>query len=233
MRQSRALLAGLVLLFLGGASSPTSAAESPRNRAQRLHRAGRYPDQLDVDGVAGSGVPQRDGPSARRDAPPSSSSWSLGGPGTNTVLLVMLCVVLAIVFGGVLAAGRPRPTSLPGDAEDEVAPPEGNAAPAGLAFVRGSPEELAAAGRFEEAVVALLLQALRHVGWQPVGEQRSLTVREVLARLGTHDPRVVAFSELVDLHESIAFAGRTADANTYRRAHDLWTAMRSPEEAAG
>ena len=86
----------------------------------------------------------------------------------------------------------------------------------GLPFDAGDPDALAAAGRYSEAILALLVQSLRAVGWRPT-HQRSRTAREVLGQLDGDDPRHPALGAVVDGAEQVRFAGAPATLETFQR----------------
>lgn len=77
-------------------------------------------------------------------------------------------------------------------------------------------ERLAAAGRFAEAVHALLMRTIEALGRQIV-VSRALTSREILARAGLPTDARVALADLVSAVEITRFGGRGADADDYAR----------------
>ena len=93
----------------------------------------------------------------------------------------------------------------------------------GLPFVAGDPDALAAEGRFAEAILALLVQALRAVGWRPA-IQGSMTAREVLARLDLGDGRRATLGAVVGGAERVRFADAPA-------TRELYEALRAQRDA--
>ncbi len=226
------LFAALVLAFAGSAV----AQRDPGEVASEVHERGGYGDGLDYYGsgggsrsfpFSGMSTPRADGRrfvtgngagdatdrvtgrGARGQPSEPSFNWGggLGGPGMSTVLLigvVILLLVLLVVLIYALrgqreeppAVKRPRSVVVPG------APIDGS-----LPWDVADPDELAAAGKFELAIVSLLVQSLKMVGWKPQG-QRSLTAREVL--WSVTDARRNPLSRVVGGAERIRFAGDDA-----------------------
>ncbi len=79
----------------------------------------------------------------------------------------------------------------------------------GLPFEAGDPDALAREGRYEEAILALLVQSLRAVGWRPSVEG-SLTAREVLWSIEHGDGRRGPLAKVVEGAERVRFAGEPA-----------------------
>lgn len=154
-------------------------------------------------------------PAEERSASERRSSSRGGAPaalpvaGGSSIVLWLGIAVLVGVLVFVLASLRPKAGALaqaPPRRGDVDAP----AAPPGLTVVAGDPDELARAGRYEDAIAALLLAALREVGWRPEGLMRSRTAREILASVGPGDARYAPLSELVSIQERVAFGGDEA-----------------------
>lgn len=126
--------------------------------------------------------------------------WTVGG-----LLLVGLVAVIARELGG---RGAP--------ARATAAPPRPGAPPPPERTIVDEADALAAAGRFAEAVHALLLRTIEALGrHMPV--PRALTSREIEARAGLPDEARVAFADLVAAVELTRFGGRPADAGDYAR----------------
>ncbi|MEM1416219.1 MAG: DUF4129 domain-containing protein [Myxococcota bacterium] len=175
------------------------------------------------DGVGG----RLDGRSPRESANAPARGTSFGGAFAflgdllaflSEILLVLVVVglvVLLVVL--VVRTFRAPPGEAP--AARELAPAD-TPELAGLPAEVGDPDELARSGRFEEAIVACLVRALKHVGWQPE-RQRGLTAREVA--LSVHDARRGPLQEVVTAAERVRFAGVPADRESYdavRRWYD-------------
>lgn len=84
-------------------------------------------------------------------------------------------------------------------------------------------EELAADGRFSEAIRALLLRTLRELVRATPGRlQPSLTSREILAAVAVSDDARSSLAELVHAVEISHFGGREPGATEYDRCLDLF-----------
>lgn len=84
----------------------------------------------------------------------------------------------------------------------------------GLPFQAGDPDALAREGRYAEAILALLVQSLRSVGWRPSIEG-SLTAREVLWSIVHGDARRTPLAKVVEGAERVRFAGEPATREAY------------------
>jgi len=84
----------------------------------------------------------------------------------------------------------------------------------GLPFQAGDPDALAREGRYAEAILALLVQSLRAVGWRPSIEG-SLTAREVLWSIVHGDARRTPLAKVVEGAERVRFAGEPATREAY------------------
>lgn len=95
----------------------------------------------------------------------------------------------------------------------------------------GDPNELARSGRYAEAIVALLVQALKASGWRE--EQRARTAREVLRALAAHDSRRDPLADVVGRAEHVRFAGVTATLELYEEVRVLVDqVLRAPVQSA-
>lgn len=83
----------------------------------------------------------------------------------------------------------------------------------------GDPTELAKSGRYAEAIVALLVQALKASGWRE--QERARTAREVLRALAAHDARRDPLSHVVGRAEHVRFAGVEATLELYEEVRVL------------
>ena len=192
--------------------------------------ARRRPEGERTDGVEG----RLQGRDETVDANAPGASFDLGGLGewvarlfSELTRILLLGVVVGLgAFLVYLIARYVRPSAA---APVGPAPEPGELAPDDYALPEdpGDPDVLAAAGRFDEAIVALLVRALKHVGWEP-GSQRGLTAREVLRSL--RDARQGPLREIVRGAERVRFAGDAADRETYgqlRRWYDALLGTRS------
>ncbi|MFT5357038.1 MAG: hypothetical protein ACI9KE_004268 [Polyangiales bacterium] len=83
----------------------------------------------------------------------------------------------------------------------------------------GDPNELARSGRYAEAIVALLVQALKAAGWRE--EERARTAREVLRALAAEDSRRDPLAHVVGRAEHVRFAGAEATLELYEEVRVL------------
>jgi len=208
-------------------------AQSPSDVAERIHREGGYDSELPIAEGLGSGATTA--PAEPRDL--RSRRHGDEGGGSGLLAYLILGVVLAglvALFLTVLVRWRPEVGS---DEDVETTPnrprhPVAPAAPA-IALVEGDPDALAAEGRFEEALAALLLRALKAVGWEPTGQARGSTAREVLASLPADDPGRLPLAGVVTRQERVAFGGETASRERYEEARRLLASLtaRSDDDA--
>ncbi|MEM9068388.1 MAG: hypothetical protein AAGE52_07770 [Myxococcota bacterium] len=118
------------------------------------------------------------------------------------VVLLLIALVVVLFFALRSDTADPPPVTRPREIE-------GKRPMEPLLLKVGDPDALAAEGRFSEAILALLVQSLEHVGWKPLGE-RSRTAREVLWALSFQDPRRSPLAEVVGRAERVRFAGDAA-----------------------
>jgi hypothetical protein len=157
-------------------------------------------------------------------------SSDLGRFWLYTVLVVVaVFIVLAII--GLLrdhARERAAASGKEGSRKPEVRPlPGGSEAPAESDLAEA--DRLAAAGRLEEAVHALLLEAIRILSLELGRPKASSTSRELLALYALDDRRRRSFEELVLAVESALFGGRPLHREAYAscRGHFSLLAGRS------
>ncbi len=197
----------------GGLSSfpPGLGGSGGSGDRRSLQRSGRT-DLDDYDS------PDRRRPGVEND---DGSGWSLpnlsgiGGFGQliSWGLLIIGGALLLALLGYLVYTLWPRGA---GSAPDD----EAGAADAllvtkdGLPFQAGDPDALAREGRYAEAILALLVQSLRSVGWRPSIEG-SLTAREVLWSIVHGDPRRTPLSKVVEGAERVRFAGEPATREAY------------------
>ncbi len=245
------LAVGLTALLL---AAPAAAQRGPRELATEIHTRGGYSDSVRFESGRGelSSFPSLGGPTgadaprgarlgggeglleARRisegasgRAEDSGFAGLFGAASTviSKVLLVVVIVALVILVGFVVVALRRRRLAPPDDTT--VARPRRRAPPAPeeLPLDLGDPEALAAEGRYDEAILSLLVLALKAVGWRPEG-QRSRTAREVLWSIATTDPRHAPLSLVVRRAERVRFGGDEANAGTFDEVREGYRALR-------
>ncbi len=215
-----ALPRGAILaLVLAGAAVPAGAAGAgtqppgaEAQQAQRVLKDGGYQTSLPTD-----------------PPPIEPMHFSLGGLETLIRILVWAALVLGIsVAVAWLAArlgGRTRDATV-----DEAS------APAPLDVPLASAERLAAAGRFAEAIHALLLETLAALS-RAAQLAPSLTSREILSRVPLPARAREALAGLVLAVEISRFGGAPAGEGDYRacldRFHDFLETYRRGGRAEG
>lgn len=167
-------------------SLPRDAEAKPRSMGRRSPRGGRR--------SSGTAKPAP----GRGTALGPTVLWVVGGLLVVGLAAVLLRERLGPAAPTVTAAAMPRPPP----------PPE--------RAIIDEAEALAAAGRYAEAVHALLLRTIEALGrHMPV--PRALTSREIEQRAGLPDAARAAFGDLVQAVELTRFGGRPADAGDYAR----------------
>lgn len=144
----------------------------------------------------------------------------------SQLLLVVVGVALVVLVGFVIVALMRRRHVAPD--EVVVARPARRDRPnaaSELLVDPGDPDALAAEGRYAEAILALLIRALRLAGWQPDG-QRSRTAREVLYGIDERDPRRAPLDHVVRRAERARFAGDPPTEALYREVREGYEALR-------
>jgi len=165
------------------------------------------------------------------DAPPpdlpGAPPWDL-----RLLFTILLYAALAVVLA--LAVAWLVRQLGPGRARDAEVAPEGGPAP--LQVPLEGPERLAAAGRYAEAIHALLLETLAALS-RAARLAPSFTSREILARVGLPDPAREALAGLVLAVEVSRFGGVPAAARDYEvcldRFHDFLASYGGPVRPAG
>ncbi|MBX3250636.1 MAG: hypothetical protein KF901_25890 [Myxococcales bacterium] len=201
-------------------SFPSRGNGSGEADAPRSARLGPGRGDLDARRVS-------DGATGR---PPQSGLGGLFGSASTLVSKVLLVVVavalVALVAFLIVALLRRRR-----DEPAEVATPRSARRPTGASAVNellvdpGDPDALAAEGRYAEAILALLIRALRLAGWQPEG-QRSRTAREVLFGLPSSDPRHAPLDHVVRRAERARFAGDPPTEALFQEVREGYEALR-------
>jgi hypothetical protein len=253
-RAAIALAAGTSLagaLLIVPAVSRAQAVD-PRGIAERIHDEGGYPSDIvplmpDGDRVndegAGRGAHGETSIDGEREAGERGtgdgtlSGWKrdllewlggLLGAVTTAIgaplayLLLAIGLALVAVFVGFLfvhfrlPAAKQRVSASSTGERDELDPM--------LVGPRGTPDELAAQGRWGEAIHALFLVTLDRVGGRE-GRLRSRTAREIVRSI---DPSAVGreqLAALLDTTELVWFGGREATEEQYRAARALADAV--------
>lgn len=201
---------GLALVLgLMGWPAPEQARQAARQVVADEALQPEMPE--DAEARAPSPMDLRSRPRTRRSsgstAPPPSRGHGLGE--------LVLWVVGGLLALGLVAVflrermGPAAPTTTAAARPTTPPPPPDKA-------IVDEADALAAAGRFAEAVHALLLRTIQALGrHMPV--PRALTSREIEQRAGLPDEARAAFGDLVQAVELTRFGGRPADAEDYAR----------------
>ena len=237
---------------------PMDPPVDPRDAAQSVHQTNDYPSEVNVTDGQGSfrRFPARGdesdeerrqlGRSGRTDLddhdardgrdpaePERGVSWmpNLSGlAGLGKIVIYILLGLGGLALLGLLAYLVYNVWPRGGTAPDDEARPSAVPilSPDGLPFEAGDPDALAAAGRYDEAILALLVRALRSVGWAPSTEG-SRTAREVLWGLGASDPRRIPLRVIVDGAERVRFAGSPATREVFEALRPHLDSVRAAE----
>lgn len=233
---ARFALLVLVALVVTTGASVASAQRDPREVAAEVHARGGYSDGVRFESRGGGGLEsfpslggdrQSDAPRSTRlgggdgleerrtsggatgRAPNDSGFDGLFGAASQLVSHVLLGVVivaLVVLVGFVIVSLLRRREAAPEEDTPVRVPRRPLAASEELPLDLGDPDALAAAGRYGDAILALLVLALKAAGWRPEG-QRSRTAREVLWSIATTDPRHSPLALVVRRSERVRFAG--------------------------
>jgi len=206
--------------------------EGIRRRAQETVSRGRYQSKLEFEGQEKSPAwrPRPGLEPVVRESGGGSGTSELGRFGLYTVLVVV-AVFIVLAFVGLLrdrARERAAASGKEGSRKPEVRPlPGGSGAPAESDLAEA--DRLAAAGRLEEAVHALLLEAIRILSLELGRPKASSTSRELLGLYALDDLRRRSFEALVLAVESALFGGRPLHREAYAacRGHFSLLAGRS------
>ncbi|MEQ9319095.1 MAG: hypothetical protein RIF41_08035, partial [Polyangiaceae bacterium] len=154
-----------------GLAQSAPAASPASEIAERVHRDGGYASELPIDADGLDGPLDRPTPSTTTPRPRAPR----GGGSSPTLAYLILGVVLAalvVLFTMLLVRFRPAVAGGTKGVERGPRPSEPTPFPL-IVPVTGDPDALAAEGRFEEALAALLWRALTTVGWEPHGQARA------------------------------------------------------------
>lgn len=221
----------LVVLSVLPAPTPADAREAARSVL-----SGDYQTELPGDPGSSSGatiapgLPPETGRGPEREVP-----WRIGGGGAGTVLLFLLYAVLAVFLalfiaslvrdrGTAHAARRASPGPRDAPRAESMAPAP---APAFAPAVLEPWEELAAEGRFEEAVHALLIAAIADLRARTKAPPDSATSREILRSPAVPAEAATALGALVAVVETSRFGGRPVAAPDYERARNRFGEWRA------
>lgn len=220
-----------------GAAEPAASRESQATeQTRRILEGGEYQRTLPAGAEAGAdpqGAAQRileDGGFQRslpeRRPAPEPVSLSISAP-LRALFRILLWVALAIV---VVVAAVWLASRLRGSSRDVQAEPD--AVPGAPLDVRlGSAEQLAAAGRFSEAIHVLLLETLAALS-RAARLSPSLTSREIVSRVPLPARARDALVALVLAVELSRFGGAAAGERDYRdclaRFQDFLESYRLP-----
>jgi hypothetical protein len=209
----RSLLAAGGFVALLGLASPSSPTEEARMLIERERCQSDIPvEDRFAPSFEGAG-------SARPVGPPESPPRGIALPAPPPALvLAVLGLAVAVTLAFLLRR-------LPEAAVLQAPPPPRPAERARPARPKaaGEPEQLARAGRFAEAIHALLLRALAGV---EVGERPALTSREVLRAAKLDPDSRAALGELVRAVERTLFASRRAAAADYEASLAAYRRLR-------
>jgi hypothetical protein len=149
-----------------------------------------------------------------------------GGSGLASMLVLVAVIALLVVFFVWLLSRWGSRMGSPAATEPALSP----AAPAlDAALLLEDFDALANAGRWEQAVLALLLHALSAGGWRAEGTGKSRTAREVVSGMLSSDPRRAVLSEIVALSEAVRFGGAVATRERFAAMRARFEQMRKRE----
>jgi hypothetical protein len=220
----------LPLALLGAPALPAAGTDPPRTARlardilaePRFQRAANH-------AASAAAVDARRRPDAGREgaapaqsfpvppAPPAGAAGAATGAAALLFKAVLVCVLAALVLAlfSRLAAGRPkakRPAV-------EVEPPPGSRAGGDPGIELDAADRLAAAGRFGEAVHALLLLAIGQLSGRSARPPApSRTSRELVRLLPLEGAARDAFAALVALVERTLFGGCVAAVGDFQTA---------------
>lgn len=203
------------MTLLAGGAGHAAAAAPPDELARRILADPRY--QRSLPGVAAAGRQAEPSTSTRPSSPSYSLPATSGGAVVRTLFWGFGAAALGVLALVVIRAfaRRPGEVTAPSPAVTEAPPPP-------------SPDAgtLAAAGRYGEAVHALLLSAILHHERRlasPLPPSR--TSRELVRLLPLHPDARPAFADLVLLAEGWLFGGATVSSDDFTRGAELHRAV--------
>lgn len=196
-------------------------AEAARAVAEQITRDERLQTTLPA-GAPVAAPPARPPPFSKGRSHPREVARPSDGGGLalGQIVLVTLGALLLIGLAAVLLRERitaPLPTAEARPAEEPAAIPERT--------ILTDADRLAAAGRYAEAVHALLLRTIEALA-RRVPVPRALTSREILDRAALPEDARAAFAELVAAVELTRFGGHRAAADDYTRCVDCFDRIR-------
>ncbi|MCB9602067.1 MAG: hypothetical protein H6721_19440 [Sandaracinus sp.] len=244
-----------LVLFVLLVAAPAAAQRDAREVASEVHGRGGYADGIQFESRRGGfeSFPNLGGGRGASDAPRGArlgggdgslegrrvsdgatgqaQDTSMGGMFgaasqlISNVLLAIVIVALVVLVGFLVAALLQRRNAPPEEAPPLRSPRRPMSGPEDLPLDLGDPDALAAQGRYGDAILALLVLALKSAGWKPEG-QRSRTAREVLWSLAASDPRHPPLSTVVKRAERVRFAGDEATQALFEEVRDGYRALR-------
>lgn len=197
------------------ADDRAAASSTPSALVAEIHNAGDYPDSLTL-----------------HEAPEATPQWlrDLADAFVAFIQAVapLLKVALYVALGGFAVYLMYRLYSHHTRREEKAeavvgpAPVESRRPTVDEWLPAEDPEDLAALGQFERAILLLLLHALKRVGWGASPSDRARTAREVLGAISETDRRHPALGALVECVEPIRFGGVETDATHYHSVRVLF-----------
>ncbi|NOY92053.1 MAG: DUF4129 domain-containing protein [Deltaproteobacteria bacterium] len=188
-------------------------------------------------GAGTEGFDERLESDERRGSPPSTFPSfhlpSFGGAWLTMLLqAVALLALLGLVVAIVVAILRRSSPHIPQPRPHPPPAPSGLSKEAPLPWDVGDPDQLFAAGRLADAILALLVRGLRRSGWSPE-TQRARTAREVCAALPAEDSRRAPLAALVRGAERVRFAGDPPSAELFHELSQHRDALEHADEPGG
>lgn len=159
-----------------------------------------------------SGPAPASGPSSSPSLP--AAPIAAGGSFLSIALLVVVVMLLIAFAVWLVSRMRSDVPDAEVDADGGEKPDEKARQQRGPRVIDGDPDALAAAGRLDEAIAALLYAALRKAGWDPRRDEH-WTAREVVRGVPVADPRRAPLARIVNLAESVHFGGADPDRSLY------------------
>lgn len=217
----------ITLALAGWLLTAWPAAEAARDLAAQVVRDEGLQRALPEDAPVAQ-RPLRPPPIGKGRSGPRPVARPDGGSGLalGEIVLITLGALLVIGLAAVLLRERisaPAPTAESRPADEPEAIPE--------RAILSDADRLAAAGRYAEAVHALLLRTIEALA-RRVPVPRALTSREILDRAALPAEARAAFAELVAAVELTRFGGRLAAADDYTRCVTCFDRIRAALLAA-